>query len=99
MNNNSAQTPQSTPLTPEDLDNIEARESQATPSDTEMLDWIEKTEGDVSWSRKSWAIIAGQPEIQCMSADSERKPYPTFNTLREAISDAMSESKAREGRG
>lgn len=66
---------------------------KAAREDSARLDWIERTEGDVSWSRKSWAVIAGQPEIMCIVPDQNRKPIPTFETLRQAIDAAMRAEK------
>lgn len=75
--------------------NIEAlrRALAAAKGDVERMDWIERAEGDVSWSRKSWAVFDGQPEIQCILPNPAGKPYPTFATLRDAIDAAREKEK------
>lgn len=54
--------------------------------DKERLDWIETTTTiNVTWRAKSWAIICGRPQLECLRPEPHGKPYPTFATLREAI--------------
>lgn len=57
--------------------------------DKARLDWMQAHEKEVSWRRKSWAVICRLPRIENVYADDKCTGMRTYPTLREALDRAM----------
>jgi hypothetical protein len=67
----------------------------ALEADKKRMDWIEKDLGEVSWRVKSWAIIAGRLQLTPLYPHPKGRPFPTFETAREAIDHALKELEGK----